>query len=81
MIELSELVAYVQSEVPKFSAELGGRGISTIMIRGFNDDRQSVHLVPQAKILPLSGGSRKSHRATHPKKMQATYGWACQRAR
>jgi hypothetical protein len=43
MIELSELVAYVQSQVPKFSAELGGRGISTIMIRGFNDDRQSVH--------------------------------------
>jgi WD40 repeat protein len=43
MIELSELVAYVQGQVPKFSAELGGRGLSTIMIRGFNDDRQSVH--------------------------------------
>jgi hypothetical protein len=29
--------------VPKFSAELGGRGVSTIMIRGFKDDRQAVH--------------------------------------
>jgi WD40 repeat protein len=43
LIELSELVAHVQNQVPKFSAELGGRGVSTIMARGFKDDRQSVH--------------------------------------
>lgn len=43
VIELSELVAHVQNQVPKFSAELGGRGVSTIVIRGFKDDKQSVH--------------------------------------
>jgi hypothetical protein len=43
LIELSELVTHVQNQVPKFSAELGGRGVSTIMVRGSKDDRQSVH--------------------------------------
>jgi uncharacterized caspase-like protein len=43
VIELSELVAHAQALVPKLSAELNGRGISTIAVRGFSDDKQSAH--------------------------------------
>jgi uncharacterized caspase-like protein len=40
-IELSELVAHVQDLVPKLSAELDGRGISMVAMRGFRGDKQS----------------------------------------
>ena len=40
-IELSELVAHVQDEVPKISAKLNGRGRAAVAARGSTDDRQS----------------------------------------
>jgi WD40 repeat protein len=43
LIELSELVDYVQSAVPKISAELNGKGRTAIAVRGFGDDRQTAH--------------------------------------
>jgi WD40 repeat protein len=47
MIELSELVAHVQGLVPKLSAEISGgaaeKGVATIAMRGFRDDKQSAH--------------------------------------
>jgi WD40 repeat protein len=43
MIELTELVSHVQSLVPKLSAELNGRGLSMVALRGFKDDKQSAH--------------------------------------
>ena len=43
LIELSELVTYVQNAVPKISAELNGRGRAAIAVRGFGDDRQTAH--------------------------------------
>ena len=40
-IELSELVAHVQDQVPRISAKLDGRGRAAIAARGSPDDRQS----------------------------------------
>ena len=40
-IELSELVAHVQDQVPKIAAKLNGRGRAAIAARGTTDDRQS----------------------------------------
>ena len=40
-IELSELVAHVQDQVPSISAKLDGRGRAAIAARGSVDDRQS----------------------------------------
>lgn len=43
-IELSELVAHVESLVPRLSAELGGRGLAVATAtHGFDDKRQSAH--------------------------------------
>jgi hypothetical protein len=42
-MELSELVAHVQDQVPKVSAKLNGRGRTAIAVRGTTDDRQSAH--------------------------------------
>jgi hypothetical protein len=43
VIQLSELVAHVQSVVPKISDQLNGKGRAAIAIRGFSDDRQTAH--------------------------------------
>ncbi len=43
VIELSELVSYVQDLVPKLAAKLNGRGVAAVAIRGFTDDKQSAH--------------------------------------
>jgi hypothetical protein len=43
LIEVSELVAHVQDRVPRLSAELNGRGVSMIAVRGSGDDNQSAH--------------------------------------
>ncbi len=40
-IELSELVAHVQDEVPKISAKLNGRGRAAVAARTSADNRQS----------------------------------------
>lgn len=40
-IELSELVAHVQDQVPKIAAKLNGRGRAAVAARGSADDRQS----------------------------------------
>lgn len=40
-IELSELVAHVQNQVPTISAKLNGRGRAAVASRGSTDDRQS----------------------------------------
>lgn len=40
-IELSELVAHVQNEVPTIAAKLNGRGRVAVAARGAGDDRQS----------------------------------------
>jgi Caspase domain/Bacterial Ig domain len=42
MIELSELVAHVQDQVPKISAKLNGRGFAAIALQN-SDARQSAH--------------------------------------
>ena len=42
-IEMSELVAHVQDQVPKISAKLNGRGRAAVAARGSTDDRQSAH--------------------------------------
>jgi WD40 repeat protein len=46
-IELSELVAHVQTLVPKLSAELSGptseKGVALVAMRGLKDDKQSAH--------------------------------------
>jgi uncharacterized caspase-like protein len=39
-IELSELVAYVQDQVPKIAAKLNGRGRAAVATRGATDDQQ-----------------------------------------
>jgi hypothetical protein len=43
VIEVSELVAYVQDRVPRLSAELGGRGIAMIAAHGSGGNAQSAH--------------------------------------
>jgi WD40 repeat protein len=40
-IELSELVAHVQDQVPKIAAKLNGRGVAAIAVRGSTGDTQS----------------------------------------
>lgn len=40
-IELSELVAHVQDQVPKIAAKLSGRGVTAIAVRGSTGDAQS----------------------------------------
>jgi uncharacterized caspase-like protein len=40
-IELSELVAHIQDQVPKVAAKLNGRGRAAVATRGASDDRQS----------------------------------------
>jgi uncharacterized caspase-like protein len=42
-IELSELVAHVQDQVPKIAAKLDGRGLVAIATHGSMDYRQSAH--------------------------------------
>lgn len=41
MIELSELAAHVQDQVPKLAAKLNGRGLAAIAVRGSVSDAQS----------------------------------------
>ena len=41
LIELSELVAHVQDQVPKIAAKLNGRGRAAVAARGSTDERQS----------------------------------------
>ena len=53
VIEVSELVAHVQDRVPQLSAELEGRGISLIMVRGSGDDRQSAYFGSTGEDFPL----------------------------
>jgi WD40 repeat protein len=43
LIELSELVAHVQEQVPKIAAQLNGRGRAAVAARGSTDDRQTAH--------------------------------------
>jgi hypothetical protein len=43
LIELSELVAHVQEQVPKISAKLNGRGRAAVALEGSTDYRQSAH--------------------------------------
>jgi hypothetical protein len=52
-IEVSELVAHVQSRVPQLSAELEGRGISLVMVRGSSGDTQSAHFGSTGEDFPL----------------------------
>src|SRR5262249_15382875 len=40
-IELSELVAHVQDQVPKVAAKLNGRGRAAVAARGSSDERQT----------------------------------------
>jgi WD40 repeat protein len=42
-IELSELVAHVQDQVPKIATKLNGRGLVAIGVQGSTDYRQSAH--------------------------------------
>jgi WD40 repeat protein len=41
VIELNELAAHVQDQVPKISAKLNGRGRAAVAVRGLSNDRQS----------------------------------------
>jgi WD40 repeat protein len=58
-IELSELVTHVQGLVPKLSAELSGgaaeKGVATVAIRGFRDDKQSAHFGSTGEDFTLVG--------------------------
>lgn len=53
VIEVSELVAYVQDRVPRLTAELGGRGISMIATHNSEDDGQTAHFGSTGEDFPL----------------------------
>jgi uncharacterized caspase-like protein len=54
LIELSELVAHVQTTVPRISEELNGTGRAAIAVRGFGDERQSAHFGATGGDFPLA---------------------------
>jgi hypothetical protein len=54
VIKLSELVAHVQSTVPKISEELDGTGRAAVAARGFTDDRQSAHFGATGGDFPVA---------------------------
>src|SRR5215467_7243671 len=53
LIELSELVAHVQDQVPKIAATLNGRGRAAVAARGSTDDRQSARFGSRGEDFPL----------------------------
>ncbi len=53
LIELSELVAHVQDEVPRISAKLFGRGQAVVAGRGISGDRQSARFGSHGEDFPL----------------------------
>jgi uncharacterized caspase-like protein len=52
-IELSELVAHVEDQVPKIAAKLNGRGRAALAARGSTDNRQSAHFGSRGEDFPL----------------------------
>jgi hypothetical protein len=54
LIELSELVAHVQSTVPRISEELNGIGRAAIAVRGSGDERQSAHFGATGGDFPVA---------------------------
>lgn len=57
MIELSELVGHVRVLVPKLSAELNGRGISTIAVRGLKMTSSRAFRLNRRRFHPGSAAS------------------------
>jgi hypothetical protein len=58
LIELSELVAHVQTTAPRISEELHGTGRAAVAVRGFGDERQSAHFGAIGGDFPLARALR-----------------------
>ena len=53
-IELSELVAHVQDQVPKLAAKLNGRGAAAVAVRGSVGDAQSARFGSRGEDFALA---------------------------